>query len=228
MLGLEIDGLEMRFAGMNAPALSVRHLAIAPGSRVAITGPSGSGKSTFVNAITGLERVVHGTVRWNECNLATLPERKRDQWRGANIGLVMQEFHLFPGLSAMENVLLPARLAGVMSGGLKETALGLLSKVRINRPSQLANGLSRGEMQRVAVARALLRKPGVVVADEPTASLDSESGTLVADLLLELTAINGTTLIAVSHDDRLVQRLDRHLRIQDGVFAPQGERVAAE
>jgi putative ABC transport system ATP-binding protein len=128
----------------------------------------------------------------------------------------MQEFHLFPGLSAVENVLLPARLARAATSAVIERAHDLLQMVGLERAGQKIETMSRGEMQRVAIARALLRKPGVIVADEPTASLDAESGDAVGDLLFDLAATEGSTLIAVSHDPRLASRFDRRLTFRSG------------
>ncbi len=219
MLALEIEHLAVRFSGLSSPALAIDHLSIAAGSRIAVTGASGSGKSTFVNAITGLERVREGRIRWNGEDIAALSESRRDRFRAANIGLVMQEFHLFPGLSAAENVLLPARLAHAATSAIIERAHHLLEIVGLERAGQRIETMSRGEMQRVAIARALLRKPGVIVADEPTASLDAESGEAVGDLLLDLAVAEGSTLIVVSHDPRLAGRLDRRLTFRSGHIA---------
>ncbi len=216
MLALEIDHLAVTFPGLAAPALAVEHLSLAAGSRIAVTGPSGSGKSTFVNIVTGLERAREGRIRWNGEDISTLSESRRDRFRAANIGLVMQEFHLFPGLSAAENVLLPARLAHAATSQIIERAHDLLKVVGLSRAGQRIETMSRGEMQRVAIARALLRKPGVIIADEPTASLDAESGDAVGNLLLDLAVAEGSTLIVVSHDPRLAGRLDRRLTFRSG------------
>lgn len=216
MLALRIEDLAMTYAGLAAPVLAIDGLSVGPGERVAITGPSGSGKSTFVNLITGLERLSQGRIQWGEVNIARLSESGRDRWRGAHIGLVMQDFHLFAGLSAVDNVLLPARLARAADAGLAERARDLIARVGLGRPEQRVETMSRGEMQRVAVARAALRKPGILVADEPTASLDPEAGAQVADLLLNLARDEGATLIVVSHDPRLTGRLDRRISLEAG------------
>jgi putative ABC transport system ATP-binding protein len=216
MLSLHIEHLAKSFPGLGGPVLDIASLIIAPGSRVAVTGGSGSGKSTFVNVITGLERATSGKLVWNGDDISRLSESARDRWRARHIGLVMQDFHLFPGLSAFENVLLPARLARVADAATIGRARELLATVGLPRPDQRIETMSRGEMQRVAIARALLRKPGVIVADEPTASLDAEAGKAVGRLLLDLAEQAGTTLIVVSHDQRLIDRLDRRLTFQAG------------
>jgi len=218
MLSLSLADISVSFAGLAAPVLAIDRLQIAAGERVAITGASGSGKSTFVNIITGLERAA-GRIDWDGTDLVRLPESRRDRWRGANVGLVMQDFHLFPGLSALDNILLPARLAGAASAELVARAQELLHRTGLSRPGQPVETMSRGEMQRVAVARALLRRPGVIVADEPTASLDVESGAAVGDLLIELAGQEKSTLIVVSHDTRMTERLPRRITFDMGRIA---------
>ncbi|AYM84296.1 MULTISPECIES: ABC transporter ATP-binding protein [Agrobacterium tumefaciens complex] len=224
MLPLKIDDLAVSFPGLSAPVLVLDGLEIAAGSRVALTGGSGSGKSTLINIIAGLERVQAGRVVWGEENIADLPEGRRDRWRAANIGLVMQEFHLFPGLSALDNILLPARLSRAANADLMKRAESLFATVGLKRPGQHVETMSRGEMQRVAIARALLRSPGVIIADEPTASLDLESGEAVGDLLLSVAASTGSTLIVASHDQHLIGRLDRRLTLSGGRIVADTER----
>jgi putative ABC transport system ATP-binding protein len=214
---LSIRNLEVRFPGLGRPALEIAALTLAPGERVAVTGPSGSGKTTLVNILTGLERPGSGTVDWGGTEIGRLSESARDRWRGCNVGLVMQDFHLFPGLSAFDNVVLPQRLAHLrLPPATRTEAARLLGRVGIERPGQPVETMSRGQMQRVAVARALAARPGILVADEPTASLDAEAGAAVADLLLELAAEAGATLIVASHDPQLLGRLDRRLRLEGG------------
>jgi putative ABC transport system ATP-binding protein len=216
MLSLNLADISVSFAGLSTPVLAIDALHIAAGGRVAITGASGSGKSTFVNIVTGLERIRRGRIDWSGTDIDTLTESRRDRWRAANVGLIMQDFHLFPGLSAIENILLPARLAGAATGEVIKRAHDLLGRTGLARPGQKIETMSRGEMQRVAVARALLRRPGVIVADEPTASLDVESGEAVGTLLLELADQEKSTLIVVSHDGRLTDRLARKITFNLG------------
>lgn len=216
MLPLALSDISISFPGLAQPVLAIDALTVPAGGRLAVTGASGSGKSTFVNLISGLERPDKGAIRWRDTDIAGLSESRRDRWRASNIGLVMQDFHLFPGLAAIDNVLLPARLARAATAEIKTRALALLSRVGLTRPNQPVETMSRGEMQRVAVARALLRRPGVIIADEPTASLDAEAGAEVGRLLLELADQEGATLIVVSHDERLTERLDRRIRLASG------------
>lgn len=219
MPALHLSGVEVRFPGLDSPALAVSDLRIAAGEMVAVAGPSGSGKSTLVHVLTGLERPGRGAVRWGTTDIAALSERARDRWRGGHVGLVMQDFHLFPGLTALENVLLPARMARVAGRDLVARAGELLAGMGLGRPGQRIETMSRGEMQRVAVARALLRRPGVIVADEPTASLDARTGAAIATLLIDLARESGATLIAVSHDPALIARLPRRISLAGGAVA---------
>ncbi|MXN46501.1 ATP-binding cassette domain-containing protein [Shinella kummerowiae] len=227
MLALAISGLTMRFPGLDTPVLSIDRLHLPAGGRLAITGASGSGKSTLINAMTGLDTVTSGSVCWGGTDIAALAAGKRDAFRAANIGLVMQDFHLFPGLSAFENVVLPVRLSRRLKPAECERALHLLETTGIARPDQAIETLSRGEMQRVAVARALLSKPGVIVADEPTASLDRRTGSEVAELIVRLARDEGTTLIVVTHDPALMERLDRRVGLDGGRIVEDSSEVLA-
>lgn len=224
MLSLKISDLYVSYPGLAAPVLSMDSFMVAAGEKIAITGASGSGKSTFVNVITGLVRPTVGCVLWHDQDIASYSETRRDGWRGSNVGLVMQEFHLLPGLSAIDNVLLPARLARVMSPQHAQRAAFLLEKVGLARPHQKIDTMSRGEMQRVAIARALLRKPGVIVADEPTASLDPENGRAIGGLLVDLARVEGSTLIIITHDRLLAEQLDRHIELANGQVATDSAR----
>ena len=224
-LPLDITQLEVRFAGLQLPVLSIEKFSLAAGEHLAITGASGSGKSTLVNAITGLEAVKTGKIIWGDTETSSLSAFKRDAFRARNIGLVMQDFHLFAGLSALANVLLPLKLNRGVKAADRERALGLLETVGISRPSQHIETLSRGEMQRVAIARALLAKPGVIVADEPTASLDQKTGADVAELLVRLATEEQATLIVVTHDPQLMQYLQRHIRLEGGKISSDSTKA---
>jgi putative ABC transport system ATP-binding protein len=216
MLPLSLENVVVSYPGLATSALDIPALRIEAEECIAVTGPSGSGKTTFANVITGLVRPDRGRVVWGVEDIAALAEAKRDLFRAETIGLVLQEFHLFPGLSALDNVLLPARLRRVASAATIRQGAALLDRVGIICHAQGVETMSRGEMQRVAVARALLRQPKVLVADEPTASLDPENGAQVIDLLVSLARETGATLIAISHDDRLIERMDRELRLTAG------------
>lgn len=228
MAALLLSDVSLSFPGLDAPVLDIARLEIAPGENVVVTGPSGSGKTTLINVLTGLEKPDRGVVRWGDTDLVSLTESQRDAWRARNVGLVMQEFHLFPGLSAIENVLLPVRFrAFSVPSELRGRAAALLERVGLKRHDQRIETMSRGEMQRVAVARALLGRPAVLIADEPTASLDAASGAVVGDLLTELAGEENATLIAVTHDPRLASRLQRKLRLVAGRIVEDSVQAVA-
>ncbi|MCK0196937.1 ATP-binding cassette domain-containing protein [Ancylobacter sp. 6x-1] len=221
---LDLRDVEICFPGLDRPALAVPGLALAEGEHAVLTGPSGAGKTTFLNLLSGLERTARGRVAWDGVDLGALSESGRDRWRAAHVGLVMQDFHLFPGLSALENVLLPQRLRRFrLPVALESEAARLLGRVGILRTEQDVATLSRGQMQRVAVARALLARPGIIVADEPTASLDEASGAAVAELLTGLAREAGATLIVASHDPLFTRPASRGfarlLRLEAGSLA---------
>lgn len=217
MPALHVSDLVVRFPGLERPALDIPALDLPAGAHVALTGPSGSGKTTFINLLTGLDRAPAGRIVWGGTDIGRLGEGARDRWRAAHVGLVMQDFHLFPGLSALENVLLPQRLAAFrLAPALREEASRLLARVGIARPGQKVETLSRGQMQRVAVARALVARPPIVVADEPTASLDADAGAAVAELLVALACEVGVTLIVATHDARLIAGMAQVLRLEAG------------
>lgn len=228
MPALAIRDLVVRYPGLDAPALEVPALTLAAGEALLVSGPSGAGKTTFLNAVTGLDGRGRGVVAWDGVNLIGLSEGARDRWRAGHVGLVMQDFHLFPALSVRENVMLPQRLArwGRLPPALRTEADALLARVGLERPQQRAGTLSRGQMQRTAVARALLCRPGIVVADEPTASLDPAAGHAVAELLVGLAASLGASLIVASHDPVFAARIARHARLEGGRFIGEKETAA--
>ena len=220
-LALEVRDLEVRFPGLGSPALAISRLQIPAGAHVALCGPSGSGKTTLLNSLTGLDRVGTGAVVWDKVDLARLSAGARDRWRAAHVGLVMQEFHLFPNLSVFDNVVLPQRLAHLrLPPAIRAEALRLLDRVGLPNRDQKVETLSRGQMQRVAVARALVARPALLVADEPTASLDAEAAAAVADLLMELAREVGATLLVATHDAALMARLGQVLRLEGGRLRP--------
>jgi len=223
-LPLDARGLRAAFAERGrAPRsiLRVRHLHVDGGSQVAICGPSGSGKTALLNVLAGLERPWHGVVRWGEVEVTALPECVADRWRRETVGLVFEQFHLFPGLSALENVLLPLRFdRWSIDPPMRARALKLLDRVGV-RPNGDVVDLPRGELQRVALARALVRKPAIVLADEPTASLDRDRANVAADLLSSMCRNINATLVVTTHDPMVASRLDRAYDIVDGDLLAQ-------
>ncbi|MBG6246092.1 ABC transporter [Candidatus Symbiopectobacterium sp. 'North America'] len=217
MADLHIENLTVSFPYIPNAVLDIAQLQIAAGSCVAVMGPSGSGKTTLVNAITGMDCEGTGSVRWGEQDIRQLSEAERDRWRARHVGLIMQDFHLFPGLDALENVLLPARFHHChLPAPLKARGKMLLDRVGVNTGNRPIEVLSRVEKQRVAVARALLATPEIIVADEPTASLDAHNGEQIADLLVTLAREQRSTLIAITHDKRLAALMSLCIQLEKG------------
>jgi len=220
-LALDIRDVTLTFReAAGAPsvvALALPHFTMASGDIVGITGPSGSGKTSLLSVLAALERPDSGKVVWGNEDVAALGEAARDRWRRHRVGFVFQEFNLLPGLSAVQNVLLPATFGAFrVPSSFRERARTLLGRVGLPDVGRPAATLSRGEMQRVALARALLFAPPILLADEPTASLDAASGRAVADLLLELARDAESTLVVVTHDPTLLARLPRVERLVQG------------
>lgn len=189
--------------------------------RVAVLGPSGSGKSTLLNLISGIDLPDAGTVRVGGTDLTALSERRRTLFRRERLGFVFQFFNLIPTLTVLENLLLPLELTGSGDAAGRDRALGLLDAVGLaERASTYPDRLSGGEQQRVAVARAIVHRPRVVLADEPTGNLDEETGERVVALLDELVERDGLTLLVVTHSSDLAGRMDRILRVRHGQVTP--------
>lgn len=208
---LVVEGLEVRYQRepSAAPTLAIDRMTILPGEHVGLTGPSGSGKTTLLHAMAGIERPDAGNVRWGNVDLTALDDAACACWRRLNVGMVFQDFQLVRALSALDNVLLPWRFDHfTVTAAVKNRATALMEAVGVAENRRVAV-LSRGEQQRVAVARALFRSPSVIIADEPTASLDAASGQLIAGMLIERAKEIGATLIVVSHDPALLALLPR-------------------
>lgn len=190
---------------------------VAQGERVAILGPSGSGKSTLLNLICGIDLPDAGSVRLAGVELTSLSERERTLVRRHRVGFVFQFFNLLPTLTVRENLLLPVELKGAVGQGDEARARELLERVGLaDRAGAFPDRLSGGEQQRVAVARALVHRPDLVLADEPTGNLDEDTGARVADVLDELVRTDGRTLVVVTHSRELAARMDRVLRMSHG------------
>ena len=197
------------------------NLNIGSGEAIGLVGPSGSGKSTLLMIMAGLERADTGTVTVAGENLGKLDEDALARFRGRNVGIVFQSFHLIPTMTALENVAVPLELAGVDDA--QERAHSELAGVGLSeRLHHYPAQLSGGEQQRVAVARALAPNPAILVADEPTGNLDEETGQQIVDLLFAGHTKRGTTLVLVTHDQSLAQRCGRVVRLRSGhiVSAP--------
>ena len=185
------------------------------GTTLAIVGASGSGKSTLLSLMAGLDSPSEGYVEILDVNLSRLDEDGRAKLRGEKVGFVFQSFQLLPALTAIENVMLPLELRG--DANPEAAARDILQRVGLGeRLQHYPRQLSGGEQQRVAIARAFVVKPSVLFADEPTGNLDTETGRAVADLLFELNQTSGTTLVVVTHDEKLAARCSKILRLAEG------------
>jgi putative ABC transport system ATP-binding protein len=217
---IEALDLEQTYQSGGRPLTVLRqiNLAIAAREFVAVMGPSGSGKTTLLGLLAGLDRPTKGTVRLDGEDLGRLSEDARARLRAEKVGFVFQTFQLMPTLTALENVLVPIELRGRAGGnGVAARARQLLERVGLgDRMGHYPAQLSGGEQQRVGLARAFAADPRVLLADEPTGSLDAETGRAVIDLLVELNRDAGTTLVLVTHDPALAARARRVIRLAAG------------
>jgi putative ABC transport system ATP-binding protein len=215
MLDLTDVTLNLRSAAGMVNILKGISLQVEAGERVGLVGPSGSGKSSLMMLMGGLERQTGGDIRIAGHDLSKLSEDGLARFRRDNVGIVFQNFHLVPTMTALENVALPAEFAGrddafdLAAEGLKAVGLG-------HRLEHYPGQLSGGEQQRTALARALVASPKLVLADEPTGNLDGETGRQVIALLFDLARRKGTTLILITHDNALAESCDRIIRLGDG------------
>ncbi len=192
-------------------------LDVGAGELISVVGPSGSGKTTLMNIIGLLDRPSSGSCLLNGKDISKLGDSELSALRNAHIGFVFQSFHLLPRLTAVENVALPLVYRGTSRSEAKRRALAILSRVGLrershHRPEQL----SGGQKQRVAIARALIGDPALILADEPTGALDSDTAGEVMDLLLQLHAEHGVTILIITHDVKIARQCERQLRINDG------------
>ncbi len=214
---IEIRHLSMRLTAGGRPVtiLDDVTLSIPPKQMVAVMGPSGSGKSTLLGLIAGLDRPTEGSIVLDGSDITALSEGRMARFRRMNIGYIFQSFHLIPTLTALENVLVPLELAG--DAAAKDLAIELLHAVGLqDRVDHYPVQLSGGEQQRVAVARAFACRPPILLADEPTGNLDSQTGRHVMDLLLSFHRDYGTTLVLVTHDRAIASLMHRVIALRDG------------
>lgn len=221
MVALDDVRLSLGSAGGEVNILRGIDLRIGAGEAVGVVGPSGSGKTTMMMVIAGLEKISAGKVRVNGAELGTLEEDALARFRRDTIGIVFQNFHLIPTMTALENVAIPLEFAG-RSDAFDRAREGLAAVGLGDRVTHYPGQLSGGEKQRVALARAVAAGPRLIMADEPTGNLDHETGAAVMDLLFGLHDRLGTTLILISHDLGLAGRCDRVVRLVDGRIADGG------
>jgi lipoprotein-releasing system ATP-binding protein len=203
-------------------------LEIAAGERVAIVGESGVGKSTLLHILGTLDRPTSGEVWFDGEDLATKSDHELAHFRNREVGFIFQFHHLLPDFTALENVMMPALISGASRDVACQRASELLNRVGLaERLEHKPGELSGGEQQRVAVARALIQEPRVVLADEPTGNLDPVTAAGVQDLLIELNAERRLTLVVVTHSGGLAAAMDRTLRLSAGRIAPDAARAVA-
>ena len=194
------------------------------GKITAISGPSGSGKSTLLYVLAGLLPPVSGTISFDGTNLYAMSERRRDAWRRSKIGFIFQDFHLIDELSPLANATLPATFGS--APGVRERAAQMLKRLGVPAERHTIAQLSRGERQRVAVARALAFDPPVILADEPSASLDRAATAELVSILGDL-AVEGRTVVVASHDPDILARADTTFLLQHGRLSPVSREVSA-
>lgn len=212
---IEIKGLKKSYEDGRIKALNGIDLEIKEGEFVSIIGPSGSGKSTILNMIGALDRAAEGSIKVAGIDL--VQKKDLSQFRSQEIGFVFQLHNLIPNLSVLENVQIPMYETNFSSQQMEERALGLLESVGLgDKIHQKPTKLSGGQRQRVAIARALVNKPSIILADEPTGSLDSKTGDLVLDLLKDLHQKENVTLIMVTHEPYVANLADRTITVLDG------------
>lgn len=198
-------------------ALKGIDLTIKDGEFVAILGPSGSGKTTLLNCLSGIDSPTRGEIFFNDIAFHSLTEEEKTNFRAKHMGFIFQFFNLVPVLTVLENVELPLKILGINHSQGVKRAREMLEKVGLlNKVDRFPSQLSGGEQQRVAVARALVHEPDVIWADEPTGNLDSETGLSVIQLLEKMRTEHNTTLVIVTHDERIAERADRIVVIRDG------------
>jgi len=206
-----------RLGDSNVVALAEIDLEIETGEFVAITGPSGSGKSTLLNLIGSLDRPSSGTVRIAGTSTSELSESELDQLRSKYIGFIFQSFNLIPVLSALENVMVPLYLHGLSAAEMEERAKKALERVGLLQYSAFRpDQLSGGQRQRVSIARALVPNPRLVLADEPTANLDSANAADIVNLMRHLNESSGVSFVFSTHDRALLEKVRRVIHIRDG------------
>jgi putative ABC transport system ATP-binding protein len=200
-------------------ALREISLTIEAGEMVAIMGPSGCGKTTLLNCLSGLDELTAGEVFVEGISLTASDDKHRTNVRGRNLGFIFQSFNLIPVLTAVENVEMPLLLQGIPAKEARQRSLDALDLVGLkNWSTHRPMELSGGQRQRVTIARAFVHKPAVILGDEPTGNLDSRTSKEVMDLLFELNAERGTTLLVVTHDSEIAARCSRILHMEDGLI----------
>ena len=208
---IEIEGLSFRYPG-GSFVLDIPGFRVASGEKLAVIGPSGSGKTTLLNLIAGISTPDQGSVQVGDTQVSELDDRRRRDFRIRHLGMVFQDFELLDYLNVLDNILHPYRITRALrlDVGVRERAVELADRMGIgDKLKRRVNDLSQGEKQRVAICRALLPGPGLLLADEATGNLDPDNKALILDLLFDSVDAHGATLLAVTHDHELLPRFDR-------------------
>lgn len=224
---IRLSDLVLTYSNEAGPVEVLRslQLGVARGETVSVVGPSGSGKSSMMMIMAGLERATAGKVAIDGTDLGSLDEDALARFRGERIGIVFQDFHLIPTMSALENVAVPLELAGRRDAF--EQAAATLQQVGLShRLTHYPGQLSGGEQQRVALARAFAVQPRLLLADEPTGNLDGNTGEKIIELLFDLVTHQDTTLVLITHDPSLAERCSRTVRLADGLIVDDGTATA--
>lgn len=214
-MNIQINGLTRTFG--NTRVLDGVNLTIAPGECVALVGRSGAGKSTLLHLLAGIDAPDAGAVRYDQIDLTALDEDRRTAFRRQHLGLVFQSYNLVPSLSALDNLRLPLELNGMGARAARVEAAAMLQRLDLSELAErYADQLSGGQQQRVAVARALVHQPAVLLADEPTGSLDADNAAAVMRLLIGACRERGASLVIATHAQEVMGQADRLLRIEAG------------
>jgi lipoprotein-releasing system ATP-binding protein len=222
---IRVDDLHKTYQkdGVKIEALKDVSLRIAAGESLAILGVSGSGKSTLIHILGTLDHPTSGTVLYDDAEVFSWPEQKLSAFRNRKIGFIFQFHNLLPEFSALENTMMPALIQRLTRGEARRKAEAILTEVGLKeRMTHKPGELSGGEQQRVAIARALILEPEILLADEPTGNLDTETGKKIEDILLTLNQSKRITLVVVTHNESLASRMSRRIRLRDGRIC-QGE-----
>ncbi|CAH1667778.1 MULTISPECIES: ATP-binding cassette domain-containing protein [unclassified Chelatococcus] len=229
MLALDLADVTVSYRDRGNPELSVARLQLARGETMAVTGRADIGKRALHNVIAGLERPTTGRVLWGEVDIAALATPKRDLWRARHMGLMSRETNLFPGLSIMDNVLLPTVLGRNTGFGfwrgpavLRERATMLIERAGLTEPGRLVDDLDRNERRGVALARMLLKRPDILLVDDPTGDLAPRAAEAIGDSLLALAREERVTLVAFTDDERLIGCMDHVVPLRAGRILSEG------
>lgn len=224
---LKLSGITKRYEGSAESVLDKIDLTVQTGDTLAVVGPSGCGKSTMLNLIGGLDSATEGSIEFASRNVASLSEKELADYRNQSIGFIFQSHHLLPQCTALENVLIPT-LIQKNSSEARERATELLKRVGLEERMTYRPGkLSGGECQRVAVVRALINKPKLLLADEPTGSLSQDGADDLTKLLLDLNREEGMALIVVTHSLDVARSMDRVLELRNGRFTTESKSEEA-